>query len=771
MANPYLDAGGQPARPQDLELPRARELGVLLAAGVLCYARPVVCLRGPAPAPGGEAVVFDVTVERPQLAAHPINQVERICAVFHPDPGLQPEVLALRADFPLVPHTNLRPPDSPRSLCLDDRPWPEVSRRWTAAAFVERVRWWLAQTARGTLHHDDQPLEPLVLDTAIPLILPPDLLGNPLQNHEFLSVRTLPGPASTLALRAERVGAGHDSGRGPEYVAIALRTRPQPHGVIRHHPDTLDQLHALTSAAGLDLKREIAERLHGWRHSKRVRTSRLILLLSLPKQRRPDGPVEETDLLAVACFDSVTEVALKLGEWSLTTPGKKRRRRGRKSAPRLPREGDPIKVFLLRPVLGLTPARAAELNGGGPSNSSRKVAVGAGALGSQVLLSLARAGHVGWKVIDDDRVFPHNLQRHGLCGGAVGHPKAQAVAQAANSLFDGPAVAEGVVDNVLRPVDRDQTRGVLREADAILDFSASVAVARHLAWQEDFKGRRASLFLNPRGTDLILLAEGADRAVPLDCLEMQYYRTVLREPSLADHLRSRGSGLRYSTSCRDVSARIPTRLVALHAAIGAGALPAALERAEASIMIWKTDPATLAVSPVPVRPAAVWRRRIGEWTLTLDQTLLERLCAVRAGKLPNETGGVLLGAHDTDRRCLYVVDTIPSPPDSKEWPTLYIRGCEGLGAKVADAESLTGGQLEYVGEWHSHPDGCPTLPSGDDLQVFAWLTESLAADGLPALMAIVGEGDRSSWYLGEMPRTGGWAVSAHRPDAAREGVA
>ena len=27
---------------------------------------------------------------------------------------------------------------------------------------------------------------------------------------------------------------------------------------------------------------------------------------------------------------------------------------------------------------------------------------------------------------------------------------------------------------------------------------------------------------------------------------------------------------------------------------------------------------------------------------------------------------------------IHVVDTILSPPDSKEWPTLYIRGSEGL---------------------------------------------------------------------------------------------
>ena len=74
------------------------------------------------------------------------------------------------------------------------------------------------------------------------------------------------------------------------------------------------------------------------------------------------------------------------------------------------------------------------------------------------------------------------------------------------------------------------------------------------------------------------------------------------------------------------------------------------------------------------------------------------------------------------------------------------------------ATVAAGGQLAYVGEWHSHPDGCATLPSSDDLQVFAWLTEHMATDSRPALMAIVGEKRVSSWYLGEMLKAGGWNI-------------
>jgi len=35
---------------------------------------------------------------------------------------------------------------------------------------------------------------------------------------------------------------------------------------------------------------------------------------------------------------------------------------------------------------------------------------------------------------------------------------------------------------------------------------------------------------------------------------------------------------------------------------------------------------------------------------------------------------------------VYVADTVPSPPDSKEWPTLYIRGCVGLEKEVRRIE-------------------------------------------------------------------------------------
>jgi proteasome lid subunit RPN8/RPN11 len=127
--------------------------------------------------------------------------------------------------------------------------------------------------------------------------------------------------------------------------------------------------------------------------------------------------------------------------------------------------------------------------------------------------------------------------------------------------------------------------------------------------------------------------------------------------------------------------------------------------------------------------------------------LLRRVSALRAERLPNETGGVFIGAFDLERKIAYIVDTVPSPPDSTEWPVLYIRGCRGLPERLQQIDQMTVGMLQYVGEWHSHPDGS-TSPSTEDRKVFKWLSEHMRMDGLPPMMAIVGEGGIVSWFLG-----------------------
>ena len=126
---------------------------------------------------GDEIIIFDTDVEVGQKPAHDIRCLERIAVIFEKSDTIMPEVLALRKDFPLVPHVNLRPEEFPRSLCVVGQKYSEWKLRWTGPVFVENIRRWLVLTAEGKLHADDQPLEPLLGGAEDIIILPYDLFA------------------------------------------------------------------------------------------------------------------------------------------------------------------------------------------------------------------------------------------------------------------------------------------------------------------------------------------------------------------------------------------------------------------------------------------------------------------------------------------------------------------------------------------------------------------------------------------------------------------
>lgn len=62
---------------------------------------------------------------------------------------------------------------------------------------------------------------------------------------------------------------------------------------------------------------------------------------------------------------------------------------------------------------------------------------------------------------------------------------------------------------------------------------------------------------------------------------------------------------------------------------------------------------------------------VGSWTLAVPHQLLREIREQRQARLPNETGGVLIGVFDTQHRRVYIVDIILSPADSQESPIAY----------------------------------------------------------------------------------------------------
>jgi integrative and conjugative element protein (TIGR02256 family) len=459
-------------------------------------------------------------------------------------------------------------------------------------------------------------------------------------------------------------------------------------------------------------------------------------VILLPKQRQSGGEIEHNEYWAFLLSKEISHLGVALGLWEIrgVTVG---RILGGTVNERLI---DETLVDVLNPTFTLSRAGAAALNGTNPS-SLRIAAVGLGALGSQVVTNLVRSGFGVWMGIDEDFVLPHNAARHEVTQWEVGLPKVQSVQLRLNAILDEAAMTGILETNVLRPGAKSaQLEAALTDSDVILDLSANLAVGRKLAHYPNTDIRRCSLFLNPSGSDLVLLCEDQARKVRLDWLEFQYYRALINQKDLADHFRQEPGRIRYGQSCRDLTSTVPQHLVAMHSGIAARALQQCLVQDEAVLRIWSSDD-SLNVHAHRIEQFPVLKVDIEGWQIRTDEAFVQKIVRCRKNKLPKETGGVLVGGFDQQNRILYLVDVIPSPPDSEEWPTLYIRGRHGLEGAVNQVSERSDGQLQYMGEWHSHPKGHSTEPSNDDKKVLEWLAKHTARDGNPPVMLIVGEKD------------------------------
>lgn len=725
--------------PDALQGTKARELALLAAAGFSPYVRLIGC--GTTKDPLREAVVLCVAVEVGQRPAYDIKSSEDIAVLFDLEDRCAPEVLALRRDFPPVPHTHLRDTEYPRSLCLYEEQYDEVKLRWTPTHFLTRLAEWLRDTAEGVLHRDDQPLEPLLTgDDLTTFVVDPNVFGD--------AKSSLFAWASMSALQddprwpTKRLSAEEAPARATHLLTV-IWTQPRTHGVIRRSPQTLQELHGFFEETGDDLigtwrrlLRNAADELAAVREQ--INRLRVILLLVLPKQRTEGHAAEGFDVRAFECTEcSLFDVGERLGVWVRHTDGSVGIIVGGDDQ----RDGSEVSLTSANCHLVCGRRALKRLSGTDEDAQTKLVCVGAGALGSQVLVNLARMGFGTWSLLDHDVLLPHNVARHALLPEHIGKWKASCTADVMNTiLVDSPPV-QGVPANLLRLGPHEEALSCpAQEADLVVDMSTSVAVSRRLAREWAPQTRKVSLFLNPAGTDLVLLAEDAGRSVRLDCLEMQYYRHITAHPEqYAQHLRGTDGSVRYGNTCRDVSSRIPQDAIATLSGIASRAVRQVAADPQARIVIWQSHVQWLGVTVDEVRVQPVTSANSGAWSIIVDAHVCEAAQELRTSKLPNETGGVLLGSFDAQRKLLYVVDALPAPPDSREAPGAFERGTEGLPEQRKEIAEMSATWLDYIGEWHSHPPGCSTNRSSADCRQCEWIARTMHVEGLPGLMMIIGD--------------------------------
>src|SRR5206468_1798768 len=142
-----------------------------------------------------------------------------------------------------------------------------------------------------------------------------------------------------------------------------------------------------------------------WDMTPELRLSHLILVAYFPKTRDAGGPVEIRDVWSFTVGDKLETLGEKLGLWQL-----RGRVIGKFLSPDLSKTGEDILIDVLNTSFALTRSAAAALNGVSPTQAAI-TAIGAGALGSQVIPKLIQSGFGVWTIIDDDFMLPHNAAR------------------------------------------------------------------------------------------------------------------------------------------------------------------------------------------------------------------------------------------------------------------------------------------------------------------------------------------------------------------------
>lgn len=738
FGEPVADASGLPTA--------FRELVTTIQAGVqgVSFVEMRHCVET-----GRVAVHIEIEVERPQVLAFPIRAVEPIAIVMLPGLPIPPTILALRTGFPDTPHQNGTPVGAPVALCVDDRPWAEAHLSFTSIDLVRRAQQWLSKAACGELHDTARPLDPLFFRAPRTLIIPRSALQSPANRpSEFVGCVHGDDQMVIIARALSELG-----GRVPDVGRLAvlvLRAGPQPMMRLRQPPTTLAELAHELAGCGVELIAVLKSITAEWAglHQDDLRrlSSGVAILVAFPISDGKGNTVD--DLRAFVTADTAGEIGVALGSLHRNTSGVGATTGYVKAL--LPSASVGAETLRVEPTeVHLTFDQELGAAMAGQTVDPRSaVIVGAGSLGSQVALNLAREGAFSWTVVDNDRLMPHNLARHGLPSMAVGLPKAVALAAEIQALQGSPAVA--ISADVMAPIadQRDKLDLALNNADLIIDASASVAAARYLSDLAS-SARRISAFFNPSGTSLVLLTEAADRSVTLRDLEAQYHGLIQTVPAMAVHLAVQQSGLRYSGSCRALTNRISASNAALLSAIASRGIRETVACVESSICIWTV---TLGgeVRLEKRLGVPVTRVTLGGWELAYDAALLDQLGTFRNERLPCETGGVLLGIADMSRRSLHLVTALAQPVDSVGSVEGFERGVFGLLDTVKEKIEASLHHIRYVGEWHSHPRRASALPSSLDLKQIAWLRRELEIEGLPALMAIAADNGRFSFMLAGM---------------------
>ena len=188
-----------------------------------------------------------------------------------------------------------------------------------------------------------------------------------------------------------------------------------------------------------------------------------------------------------------------------------------------------------------------------------------------------------------------------------------------------------------------------------MDVSTTFEVPRTLALKDDIP-RIVSLFLTPSGQSSVMLMEDVDRQCRIDAVEGQYYRAILSSEWGSTHLQHNYGDRWVGGGCRDISVRMSSECIHVHAGILSRQLRQTALKGNARLCIWVSDEISGSMDAHEIELYSVVSIISGEWVVKYDQGLAQKLQHTRLQALPNETGDAIVGITDFKNKTIILVD-------------------------------------------------------------------------------------------------------------------
>jgi hypothetical protein len=394
--------------------------------------------------------------------------------------------------------------------------------------------------------------------------------------------------------------------------------------------------------------------------------------------------------------------------------------------------------------------RAKEISGFNAELGLYSLIAGCGALGSKIVMHLARSGSTSYAITDPDVLFPHNLVRHAASADCVGMGKAAALKKEISAIYPNenlmPLLGGRVSGKNLL------TEDLLKLYSWIFDFTASNSFLQTLVTSKlESHTQICRAYLSNFGELGILLFEGKERNPRLDDLQVMLYAQYREKRNIVEWLQNEKNNIdetlsiKIGVGCNSETIKLSDDIVSLHAALFSGAIKSESHKTPGNVgRIYlnqiKQEPFFsnctdyLEIDPMTVLQTV----NDPTWQIRLKPGLVEEMKKEMGFSMPHETGGVFVGRANHKTKTLHVVELIKAPSDSKSNPVCFFRGIEGLPETIKEITEFTGNQLGYIGEWHTHPFG-PNEMSNIDMKAVRKFKNSfeVAQLNLPVFLMII----------------------------------